>query len=61
MRAFRYHLPAAVVTAMSLVALWHGPIVQPADYHDFADRMLRLGIPPGPEHQISRSCKAVAK
>ena len=45
MRAFRYHLPTAVVAAMSLVALWHGPIIQPADYHDFADRTLRLGIP----------------
>ena len=45
MRAFRCHLPAAVVAAMALAALWHGPIVQPADYHDFADRTLRLGIP----------------
>lgn len=34
-----------LVTAIAAVLLWHGPIAQPARYHDFADRRPWLFIP----------------
>ena len=39
---------AALVLIVALIAgalAWHGPIAQPAHYHNFADRRIWLGIP----------------
>jgi hypothetical protein len=45
MKLSRRHLPVIVVAAGVAAAVWHGPIPQLADYHDFADETMRLGIP----------------
>ena len=45
MKPLRYHLPVIVVALAADAALWHGPLPQLADYHDFADQTTRLGIP----------------
>ncbi|MDP1609422.1 MAG: alkaline phytoceramidase [Sulfuritalea sp.] len=39
------HLPLAVTLLLVAAALFHGPIHQPAGYHDFADQTLRFGVP----------------
>ena len=44
MKSISKHLPAAIIAAVSAAALWYGPINQPANYHDFADQSVRLGI-----------------
>lgn len=36
---------AAILGAIALAMLWHGPIAQPASYHAFADERAFLGIP----------------
>lgn len=41
----RRHLPLAITALLAAVALYHGPIAQPAGYHDFADQQVVLGIP----------------
>ena len=40
-----HHLPLAVTLLLAAAALFHGPIHQPAGYHDFADRTLLWGVP----------------
>jgi len=39
------HLPAALTALLAAAALFHGPIHQPAGYHDFADQSLVWGVP----------------
>ncbi|MCC7312434.1 MAG: hypothetical protein IT510_14440 [Sulfuritalea sp.] len=39
------HLPAAVTALLAAAALFHGPIHQPAGYHNFADQSLVWGVP----------------
>ena len=41
----RHLLPALVVLITALAMLLHGPILQPPDYHRFADQRVWLGIP----------------
>ena len=45
MKSPLHHLPPAVTLLLAAAALFHGPIHQPAGYHDFADQSLRFGIP----------------
>jgi len=45
MRRLVVSLPALVVLSAACVLLFFGPIVQPANYHDFADRRVALGLP----------------
>lgn len=40
-------LPAVLTCVTIALMLLHGPIVQPAHYHDFADQRLLFGIPHG--------------
>ncbi len=40
-----YRLPLLFTLLVCVVALTHGPIEQPANYHDFADHSTWLGIP----------------
>lgn len=42
--AVPYVLPGAVVALASALLLWHGPIAQPAGYHDFADQRALFGL-----------------
>ena len=42
--AVPYVLPGTVVALATVLLLWHGPIVQPAGYHDFADQRSLLGL-----------------
>ena len=39
------YVPLALVIVAAAILLWHGPIVQFADYHMFADGRVWLGIP----------------
>jgi hypothetical protein len=39
------NLPIIVTTLLAATALMHGPIAQPAGYHDFADQDVVFGIP----------------
>lgn len=39
------HLPLCVTAVLAAAALFHGPIAQPAGYHDFADQDVVFGIP----------------
>ena len=39
------HLPLLVTGLLAAAAWLHGPIAQPAGYHDFADRNIAFGIP----------------
>ncbi|MCX7156376.1 MAG: hypothetical protein NTW45_08045 [Rhodocyclales bacterium] len=39
------HLPLVVTALLAAAALFHGPIAQPAGYHDFADQKIVFGIP----------------
>lgn len=45
MKPLRNHLPLLITSILSGVALLHGPIAQLANYHDFADQAMVLGIP----------------
>jgi len=45
MKSLRRQLPLLVTVILSGVALWHGPIAQLANYHDFADQAIVLGLP----------------
>ncbi len=45
MKTARQHLPLAVVALLVGAALWHGPIPQLPNYHDFADQQSAYGIP----------------
>ena len=45
MKPLRTHLPLLVTVILSGAALWHGPIAQLPDYHDFADKTEVFGIP----------------
>jgi hypothetical protein len=38
-------LPGGLVMLISAAMLWHGPIPQPAHYHEFADSRVLLGLP----------------
>ncbi|TCS39570.1 hypothetical protein EDC30_101526 [Paucimonas lemoignei] len=40
----RHILPIAIVLITALAMLWHGPINQLSDYHNFADQRTWLGI-----------------
>ena len=43
--AVPYVLPGAVLALSAAALLWHGPIVQPAHYHEFADQRAAVGVP----------------
>jgi hypothetical protein len=45
MKNKKHIFAGALVLALSLLMLWHGPIAQQAHYHDFADQRALLGIP----------------
>jgi hypothetical protein len=45
MSRFTRHLPAAVIALAAIAMLVHGPVHQPAWYHDFADARPLFGIP----------------
>lgn len=45
MKTLHRHLPLVVTALLAAAALFHGPIAQPAGYHDFADQDLVFGIP----------------
>lgn len=45
MKTLHRHLPTLVTILLAGAALFHGPIHQPAGYHDFADQTLRFGVP----------------
>ncbi len=45
MKALRKHIPLLLTVVLSGVALWHGPIAQAPDYHNFADQQVISGIP----------------
>lgn len=40
-----HYLPMAATLLLAAAALFHGPIHQPARYHDFADQSLVWGVP----------------
>jgi hypothetical protein len=44
-RAVPYVLPGAALALAAGALWWHGPVLQPADYHDFADQRAILGVP----------------
>ena len=45
MKPLHMHLPMLVTVILSGAALWHGPIAQLPNYHDFADQTTSFGIP----------------
>ena len=45
MKPIARFLPAAVIVGAATAALWHGPIAQLPDYHQFADNTIQFGIP----------------
>jgi hypothetical protein len=45
MKPLHHHLPLLVIVLLAAAALFHGPIHQPAGYHDFADQSLVWGVP----------------
>lgn len=45
MKTLRNHLPLLITALLSGAAVLYGPIAQLANYHDFADQDLVLGIP----------------
>jgi len=45
MKSLQHRLPLLVTVLLAAAALFHGPIHQPAGYHDFADQTLRFGVP----------------
>jgi hypothetical protein len=45
MKPLHHHLPLLVTVLLAAAALLHGPIAQPAGYHDFAAQAVAFGIP----------------
>jgi hypothetical protein len=45
MKTLQHRLPLLITILLAAAALFHGPIHQPAGYHDFADQTLRFGVP----------------
>jgi hypothetical protein len=45
MKRYIRHIPALAITMVAALMLLHGPIAQPAHYHEFADQSLWAGIP----------------
>ena len=45
MKSLQPRLPLLITILLAAAALFHGPIHQPAGYHDFADQTLRFGVP----------------
>lgn len=45
MKSLPHRLPLLITVLLAAAALFHGPIHQPAGYHDFADQTLRFGVP----------------
>jgi hypothetical protein len=45
MKPLRYHLPLLIIVFVCGAALWHGPIAQIPNYHDFSDQLQIAGIP----------------
>jgi hypothetical protein len=45
MKPLRHQLPLLVTVLLAAAALIHGPIAQPAGYHDFADQHAVFGTP----------------
>jgi len=45
MKTLHHCLPLLVTVLLAAAALFHGPIAQPAGYHDFADQQVLFGIP----------------
>lgn len=45
MKPLRYHLPLLLIAIVCGIALWHGPVAQIANYHDFSDQSRMAGIP----------------
>jgi hypothetical protein len=45
MKPLHRHLPLLLTVLLAAAALFHGPIAQPAGYHDFADQDVVFGIP----------------
>src|SRR5262245_869286 len=39
------HTPTIVTVGLIVILALHGPVAQPAHYHDFADRSVASGIP----------------
>lgn len=45
MKPLHHHLPLLATVLLTAAAVFHGPIAQPAGYHDFADQEVVCGIP----------------
>lgn len=45
MKTLHHQLPLLLTVLLAAAALFHGPIAQPAGYHDFADQQALFGIP----------------
>jgi hypothetical protein len=45
MKAWLHRLPAILTLVIAALLITHGPIPQPAGYHDFADTQVWLGVP----------------
>lgn len=45
MKQLARFLPAAVIVGATTAAIWHGPIAQLPDYHQFADNTIQFGVP----------------
>jgi len=43
-RINRMHVPTWITVLACVLLAWHGPIAQPAHYHDFADQQMCYGI-----------------
>ena len=42
-RINRMHVPTWITVLACVLLAWHGPIAQPAHYHDFADQQMCYG------------------
>lgn len=45
MKSPHRRFPLVITALLAAAAAWHGPIAQPAGYHDFADQAVVFGIP----------------
>ncbi len=45
MKQLARFLPAAVIVGATTAAIWHGPIAQLPDDHQFADNTIQFGVP----------------
>lgn len=45
MKSYLQYIPTFAIAIIALLMLLHGPILQPAQYHEFADHSLWAGIP----------------